>query len=261
VSQLLMPRLGVVVGGLLLLSSATAAQKPSGPQGESYASIARLPDWSGAWVRPFSEFEAELIRSRDPNWAGRPRLRPEYEQLRTAPVRSVSTRVSTTGASAPGPVCSPGRIPHVMAFSFAIELLPSPGRVTMLLEQGSTIRRIYTDGRAHSTDAEPSWAGDSIGHWEGDTLVVHTTHIKARPQEPGLLRTSDKAIVTERIRLRDKDHLQIDTLVEDPVTLLEPWRTSRVYERSHAGFFDRVCDNNRDGNDEEPNLRPPGAPR
>ena len=91
--------------------------------------------------------------------------------------------------------------------------------------------------------------------------MVHTTHIKARPQQRGVLMTSDKAIVTERIRLRDKNHLQIDTVVEDPVTLLEPWRTSRVYERSNAGFFDRVCDNNRDGNDEEPNLTPPSAPR
>ena len=112
-----------------------------------------------------------------------------------------------------------------MWFSFAIEFLPSPGRVTMLLEQGSVIRRIYTDGRAHAADAEPTWAGDSIGHWEGDTLVVRTTHFKARP-ERGLLMTSDKAIVTERIRMRDKDHLQIDTVVEDPVALLEPWRTA-----------------------------------
>ena len=69
--------------------------------------------------------------------------------------------------------------------------------------------------------------------------------------------TSEKAIVTERIRLRDKDHLQIDTVVEDPVTLLEPWRTSRIYERTAPVFYDRVCDNNRDGNDEEPNLTPP----
>ena len=66
-SRLLMRRaFGVVVSGLLVLTPGIAAQKPSGPQGESYASIATLPDWSGAWVRPFSEFEAELILARDP---------------------------------------------------------------------------------------------------------------------------------------------------------------------------------------------------
>jgi hypothetical protein len=251
---------GFALAGVLAVALPAAAQKPSGPRGESYAAIASLPDWSGAWVWPFSAFEAEGIRGRNPNYANRPRMRPEYDELRTAALQRMTTGVSATGTAATGPVCSPGRIPYVMGFSFAIEFLLSPGRVTMLLEQGSVIRRIYTDGRSHATDAEPSWAGDSIGHWEGDTLVVHTTHIKARPQQRGFLMTSDKAIVTERIRLRDKDHLQIDTLVEDPVTLLEPWRTSRIYERSHAGFFDRVCDNNRDGNDEEPNLTPP-APR
>ena len=260
-SRLLMRRaFGVVVSGVLGFTTGIAAQTPSGPQGESYASIATLPDWSGAWVRPFSEFEAELILARDPQYANRPRVRPEYEKLQAAAVQRMGTSVAANGAAATGPVCLPGRIPYVMVFSFAIEFLPSPGRVTMLLEQGSVIRRIYTDGRAHAVDAEPTWAGDSIGHWEGDTLVVRTTHFKARP-ERGLLMTSDKAIVTERIRMRDKDHLQIDTVVEDPVALLEPWRTSRTYARSNAGFFDRVCDNNRDGNDEEPDLTPPGPPR
>jgi hypothetical protein len=124
-----------------------------------------------------------------------------------------------------------------MWFSFAIEFLPNPGRLTMLLEQGSTIRRIYTDGRAQPADAEPTWAGNSIGHWEGETLVVRTTQIRAPREQRGFLMTSDKAVVTERIRLRDKDHLQIDTVVDDPVTLLEPWRSTRVYERSNAGFF------------------------
>jgi hypothetical protein len=252
--------LGVAVSGLLIHTSVIAAQEPGAAPGESYVSIAWLPDWSGAWVRPFSDFEAELIRARDPQYANRPRLRPEYEKQRAPAERRMDTGVSANGAAATGPACLPGRIPYVMWFSFAIEFLPSPGRVTMLLEQGSVIRRIYTDGRAHAADAEPTWAGDSIGQWEGDTLVVRTTHFKSRP-ERGLLMTSDKAIVTERIRLRDKDHLQIDTVVEDPVALLEPWRTSRTYARSNAGFFDRVCDNNRDGNDEEPNLTPPGAPR
>ena len=72
------------VSGVLAIASVAAAQKPSGLQGESYASIAKLPDWSGAWVWPFADFEAELIRSRDPKWANRPRLRPEYEKLRSA---------------------------------------------------------------------------------------------------------------------------------------------------------------------------------
>jgi hypothetical protein len=244
----------LAAASLLAIVCTGAAQKPSGPQGESYATIPKLPDWSGAWVYPFHDFEAEGIqRLKGQN---RPRMRPEYEQLRAAFVKRV-TGGAAASAAPTGPVCLPGRIPYVMGFSFAIEFLPSPGRVTMLLEQGSVIRRIYTDGRSLDPDGEPSWAGASIGHWENDTLVVRTSNIKPRPGQPAALITSEKAVVTERIRLRDKDHLQIDTVVEDPVTLLEPWRISRIYERTAPVFYDRVCDNNRDGNDEEPNLTPP----
>lgn len=261
-STLSTPRtFGTLVIGVMMFASPIGAQKPSGPQGETYSSIAALPDWSGAWVWPFADFEAENIRMRDPKNTNRPRLRPDYDALRLAGLRRATTGAAANGTAATGPVGQPGRVPYVMWFSFAIEFLPSPGRVTMVLEQGAVTRRIYTDGRAHDAGAEPSWAGESIGHWEGDTLVVNTTNIKARPEQRGFLMTSDRVIVSERIRLRDRDHLQIDTIVEDPVTLLEPWRISRIYERSTAGFFDRVYDNNRDGNDEEPDLTPPDARR
>jgi hypothetical protein len=249
-----MRALGWAVAGLLAHAWTGAAQTPSGPQGESYSTIAKLPDWSGAWIWPFQEFEAETIRQR--KGENRPRLRAEYDQLRAAALQRV-TSGAAGGATAGGRVCLPGRIPYVMWFSFAIEFLPSPGRVTMLLEQGSVIRRIYTDGRRPDKEADPSWAGESIGHWENETLVVQTTNIKPRPEQRGFLLTSERAVITERIRLRDKDHLQIDTVVEDPVTLLEPWRSSRTLERTAPVFYDRVCDNNRDGNDEEPNLTPP----
>jgi hypothetical protein len=245
---------GLAVASVLALVCTAAAQKPSGPQGESYATIPKLPDWSGAWVWPFHEFEAEGIQQL--KGLNRPRLRAEYEQLRAAAMKRV-TGAAAASATPSSPVCLPGRIPYVMGFSFAIEFLPSPGRVTMLLEQGSVIRRIYTDGRPLNPDGEPSWAGESIGHWENDTLVLRTTNIKPRPEQRGALMTSEKAVITERIRLRDKDHLQIDEVVEDPVTLLEPWRITRIYERTAPVFYDRVCDNNRDGNDEEPNLTPP----
>jgi hypothetical protein len=241
----------------LLAVDRLAAQTPKELPGNTYSSVATLPDWSGAWVWPFSDFEAENIRRRDPKDQTGPRVKPEYEQLRKAALARATTGVSPNGTAATGQVCLPGRVPYVMWFSFAIEFLPGPGRITILLEQGSVIRRVYTDGRGHDASAEPTWAGDSIGHWEGDTLVVRTVNIKARPQQRGALMTSDRAAVTERIRLRDKDHLQIDTIVEDPITLLEPWRSTRVYERTDTAFYDRVCDNNRDGNDEEPDLTPP----
>jgi len=61
----------------------------------------------------------------------------------------------------------------------------------------------------------------------------------------------------ERIHLTDRTHLQIDTVVEDPIILTAPWRYSRIYERSDDGWFERYCENNRYGNDGEPDLTPP----
>jgi hypothetical protein len=149
-------------------------------------------------------------------------------------------------------------MPNVMRYPFAIEFLFSPGRVTMLLEYDSTIRRIYTDGRGHSDDPDVSYAGESIGHWEGDTLVVHTTAVTSSAELLPAVRTSGRATITERIHLTDLNHLQIDTAVEDPIALRTPWRYSRIYERSNAGFFEHVClDNNREISGDLPDLRPP----
>jgi hypothetical protein len=145
-----------------------------------------------------------------------------------------------------------------MGYAFAAEFLFTPGRVTILLEQDSTVRRIYTDRRAHTSDPDVSYAGESIGHWEGETLVVHTTAITAKAELIAPLKSSGKTQVIERIHLKDKNHLQIDTTVEDPIALKARWRYSRLYERSDSGFFERVClDNNRDVNGGEPNLTPP----
>ena len=55
-----------------------------------------------------------------------------------------------------------------------MEIVQTPGRVLMLFEFSHFIRQIYTDGRKHNTDLGPTWLGDAIGHWDGDTLVVDT---------------------------------------------------------------------------------------
>lgn len=144
-----------------------------------------------------------------------------------------------------------------MRFAFGIEFLFTPQRVTMLLEQGPTIRRIFTDGRGHSSDPDLSYAGESIGHWEGDTLVVDTTGITPKALLAPGFNSSGQMHIVERIALADRTHLRIDTVVEDPVLLRAPWRYSRIYERSDGRWFERYCDSNRDGADSEPDLTPP----
>ena len=199
---------------------------------------------------PFEAFVAENTRQRDHKDPSAPLLAPEYAAMQAASSPDNPARRPSNGES-----CLPTGMPNVMRYAFAIEFVLSPGRVTMLLEQDSTIRRIYTDGRAHADDSDMSYAGESIGHWEGSTLVVDTTAISPKAELQAGVKTSGRAHVAERIHLKDKDHLQIDTVVDDAVALEAPWRYSRVYERSDSGFFERVClDNNRDVNGGEPDL-------
>lgn len=238
------------VGFCALLSPTWAGQRSaSGPQGDTYQSIAQLPDWSGAWVIPFSEFNKENGRQRDPTDPNAPPFTPRFAGMAADyPVRRHSNAEA----------CLPTGMPNVMRYAFAIEFLFTPGRVTLLLEQDSMIRRVYTDGRVHATDPDSTFTGESIGHWEGETLIVDTTGISARAELRAGVPTSGKAHVIERIRRLDTKHLQIDTVIEDPEALKGPWRHTRVYERSDPTFFERICqDNNRDINGGEPNLAVP----
>ena len=252
---------GAIVGTALAatLLAASPALLAQGP----------LPDWSGAWIVPFEAFAVENVRLRIPGDAMAPRLTPPYAALLEETRRGLTGRpggAGNAGQIAAGPRrrlnsedCLPTGMPNMMRYAFAMEFLFTPGRVTILLEHDdSSVRRIYTDGRGHSDDAEPSYNGESIGHWEGQTLVVHTVGISSKAELIAGVPTSGRATVTERIHLVDKDHLQIDSVVEDPLALLEPWKRTRVYARTTPVFFERICqDNNRESRGDLPNLTPP----
>jgi hypothetical protein len=255
--------LTVLVMAVVSFAGPSLAQQGSGPQGDAWASIARLPDWSGAWIVPFDRFREESTRFRDPTHPDAPKWTPAYMPI----VEANRRRVQTGQESSPGIAarqnaenCLPTGMPNAMRYPFAIEFIFTPGRVTILGELDSLVRRIYTDGRPHAHDPELSYAGESIGHWEGQTLVVHTTAISPNAELQAGLRGSGRAQITERIRLRDRTHLQIDTIVEDPMALTAPWRYTRDYERIPPRFFENRCqDNNRDVNGDEPDLTPPGS--
>ena len=229
---------------------------------------AALPDWSGAWILPFEAFGQENVRSRIVGDPIAPKFTPPYLALMLETRRGLIGRPDTPkeAESSTGPRrrlnsenCLPTGMPNLMRYAFAFEFLFTPGRVTIVLEHDDTsVRRIYTDGRGHTDDSDPSYNGESIGHWDGQTLVVDTVGISSKAELIAGVHTSGRARVTERIRLVDKDHLQIDTVVDDPVALREPWKITRVYTRTAPTFFERICqDNNREGRGDMPDLTPP----
>jgi hypothetical protein len=243
--------------------TAAAAPQPNpqaAPLGASYASIARLPDWSGAWILPGSEFGPGERYEHDPKNPRAPALKPRYLAILLAfNTRQMTGKypVNAKPAGSNPEKCLPLGMPGGMRPPLAYEFLFTPERVTILTEEG-LIRRIYTDGRPYSADPDPTYAGEAIGHWEGATLVVDTTAITQKAQFMPGVSTSGHAHVVERIHLTDREHLRIDTIVEDPSALLKPWQYHRTYEDHDAVFIENIClDNNREMNSDEPDLTPP----
>ncbi len=123
----------------------------------------------------------------------------------------------------------------------------------MLTENGPNILRVYTDGRPHLADQWETYTGDSVGHWEGDTLVFTTRALKGfRDKDVILDRTglvlSDKAHVTTRMRKLDPATLEVRMTIEDPISLTRPWPVTKQFRKQPAGtrVYDYGCaENNR----------------
>jgi hypothetical protein len=104
-----------------------------------------------------------------------------------------------------------------------MELIQQQRKVWILTEFQQTIRLIPTDGRPHSTDPDPSFTGESVGRWEGDTLVVDTIGVDRRLMNFERWHPSDKQHIVERFTRTSKNYLTYDLMIEDPVVLAKPY--------------------------------------
>jgi hypothetical protein len=132
------------------------------------------------------------------------------------------------------------------------EFVVRPEQTWILTENGPNVMRIYTDGSDHPApeDRWPTFTGDSVGHWEGDTLVFSTVSVKGDQtiiDRTGLIHSDELHAVT-RIRKIDEDTLQADMVIEDDLALEKPWHVTKQYKRLEAGtrVYDYACaENNR----------------
>ena len=121
--------------------------------------------------------------------------------------------------------CRPAGVPRMGPPS---QIVASSNGVAFLYEDSNTFRFIPTDGRSHATDPNYySYMGDSVGHWEGDTLVVNVTHLTDESwlNEDGTFHSRQMHVV-ERLR-RQGNVLHYDVTVEDPVVFTRPWQMTR----------------------------------
>lgn len=152
------------------------------------------------------------------------------------------------------PTCKPMGLPLLTVGEYANEILQTANQINWFQEFPGETWRIYLDGRPHRDPAEypASLTGDSIGTWDGDTLVVDTINIRTDTLLYGQGRSashmghSAKMHLVQRIRLIDRNHLQIKGTVEDPVALVRPWHYTLTFDRAPPGseIIEYLCDDN-----------------
>ncbi len=142
--------------------------------------------------------------------------------------------------------CLPPGVPRIYLLNFPMQIVQTPGEVIMLFEFDHFVRRIYTDGRPHDKDAGPLWMGDTIGKWEGDTLVTDAAGFndKTTLDREGYPH-SDALHLVERIRRVDHDSMEIDLTVDDPKAYTKPWTATLNYKlRTDWKIMEHVCEDN-----------------
>jgi hypothetical protein len=187
---------------------------------------AATPDLDGVWI-PDVQDQHRQETANIPPW--QPAIVPQIEHLAAEEKAGRPFLVLSH--------CLPHGMPSWMLISHnAFEWLTTPGRITMLGEvDGNRMRRIYTDGRAHPDDPDPTLHGHSIGHWEGDVLVVDTTGIApqayiAISEAVGVPNDGDMHIV-ERFHLQKPNVLYDELEITAPKVLTAAWKTTRIFRR------------------------------
>jgi hypothetical protein len=232
-----------------VLTQSPAPRTPSGK-----------PDLSGLWTTPSSDEEKILTARFGPHRSEPPSLTPwAAERLAyntdTRPVPGYS------GPAAPGsdptkfltsegggiyggrielnPIfkCFPPGLVYLVAgwqSAATQEVTQTDKRVEMIYEMDHTVRQIWTDGRKHPAEVDPTWMGHSVGTWDGDTLVVDTIGLLNGEREVWLDNEGHVASkglhVVERYRRVDNDTLEIEFTLDDPKAFKKPW-VRREYRR------------------------------
>jgi len=234
---------------LLAMTLLTIVGMPSAMAAEpgmTYASLQDLPDFAGSWTPLTPPFVLAAVSTRptapppstpaglaDVTCTGPSTLRPEA-------ITSCRSFITAARAARPGDrdYCArrtftgqPSR-----GAGGSIEVLLTPGQVTLSVESGLT-RRIYLRDRPPPGALDESFSGTSIGRWDGKTLVVETSGLDPKAMFLPGTGIGSQASVRERITLKDADTLEIESTLTAPAILTAPLVSRQDYRRARDRIF------------------------
>ena len=181
---------------------------------------------------------------------------PPYTSYGLERWKNVDTQDDPTGR------CLPVGPSRAFTAPMPFQIVQSPKMIAFLYEYQTIYRMIYMDGRSHPAEIMdyPEFMGHSIGHWEGDTLVIDTVGINERSWlDTAGHEHSDKLHLIERLKKVDATHIQWTVTYDDPVFFTERWSITRTFTRGEE--TDRIMtysceENNKDVEHLRSNKKP-----
>jgi hypothetical protein len=226
-----------LIAGMLLATAAAPALAAS--EASRAETAAALPDWSGVWAPEQPDvFDAPTGKTA-PGLRDHPPYKPMFEAKYLAEI----AKLKHDRTSDPLSDCQPTGVPRMMTLPGLFEFTVTPEQVFVFSDRtegggpastGVQTRRIYTDGRPQlaGDDLFPTYTGNSVGHWDGNTLVVRTVGLR---DDNFLDRTgallSGQEVFTERIRMTGPNTLEDRFTIEDGASLTRPWEVRRTWRR------------------------------
>ncbi len=263
--------IGAAIWGLSAAAAGSAAaQAVPKPIVQAAPKPARLadgkPNWTGFWTPIGGLLDRNFGPGFKPKAPGAPnpaRAPETPRELLKAPFKEKYEQIQEDAKKGKvvyddAALCLPPGMPRMMGATYGLEILQTPGQITMTSEYQAESRRIWLDGRKHPNpdEALPTYAGHSIGHWEGDVLVVDT--VQTRDDiviDQTRLPQSLSMHITERFSEPQPGILEDNITVDDPVVYQKPWSMTKHYRyRPELNLEEYVCEeNNR-------NVSATGAP-
>jgi hypothetical protein len=140
--------------------------------------------------------------------------------------------------------CLPPGIPGTTEWPYPLQIVQKPGLVLILYESEHLFRVVPTDGRAHPSDLDPTWMGNSVGKWDGDTLVVDVTGFNDKGAVREYRHTAAYHVI-ERYRRTAYDKLSYEATIEDPNVFAKPWTEAGTLTlHSEWDIQEYICEEN-----------------
>jgi hypothetical protein len=195
------------------------------------------PDLSGYWLGSFFVGLQNIETAKgvivDPP-DGRIPYRPEFA-ARAKEIRS------SRMYDEPELHCFLSGVPHVMYVQFGFQIVQNPGLVVMAWDFNNAFRMIPTDGRPHIPPSIQLFQGDSIGRWEGDTLIVDTTNQNDRTWLDTAANIHSNAVhVVERFTPVNSNTIKYEATIEDPQAFTRPWTVTETFRRITAPDYEQL---------------------